>query len=46
MDNELISILSSSKQGKFNVTHRIYNEFNKGSKYLLFNKVSNNLLLN
>ncbi len=46
MNNELISILSSEKYGKFNVTHRIYNESNKGAKYLLFNKVSNNLLLN
>ncbi len=45
MDNELISILSSEKHGKFNVTHRIYDEPYNGVKYLLFNKVSNNLLL-
>jgi hypothetical protein len=46
MDNELISILSSEKYGKFNVTHRIYNEPYNGAHYLLLNKVSNNLLLN
>ncbi len=46
MDNELISILSSEKYGKFNVTHRIYNGYENGHQYLFFNKVSNNLLLN
>jgi len=40
MDNELIDILTSHKHGKFNLTHKIYNENYKGAGHIILNKVS------
>jgi hypothetical protein len=42
----VMSILWSEKYGKFNVTHRMYNEPFRGVSYLLLNKVSNHLFVN
>ena len=40
MDDEIISILTSEKYGKFNITHNNYLVSGKGANYLLENKVS------